>query len=179
MRRGWCEVLLDSQGDPFRDHFLAFAAGGDRSLEGVGEEEWLDHCPRHLARRREVAGRCRPKEQQVVIVGRLSGQAPIGGIAHRRTLGGVGDNPIVGDVPALSVHGHEDVALEQRGEFEVRRREGAAGVIGGDASGVVRASSCIHVDADQQVGICLVGADVPRGGVIMGALQSSSPEGWA
>jgi hypothetical protein len=87
MRRGHYEILLDNRGDPSGDDFLAAGDRSDRSLKGVSEEKGLDHDPRHLARRREVAGRCRPEHPQVVVVDRFSSEFPIGGIACRRSLG--------------------------------------------------------------------------------------------
>lgn len=135
-RRG--EELLNAGGDAPGQDLLAVGATGDRPLEGIRDEERLDHRSRHVARSREEARRCRPEQEQeqVVVVGRRGGDPPVCGVADELPQLGIGDDPCVRDAPPLLVHGRQGSRLHQEGQPQVRRCEGPRRVIGGQTAGI-------------------------------------------
>jgi hypothetical protein len=100
-----------------------------------------------------------------------------GGAERRPTELAVVGHPEIGDLPALRVHGAEDVILDERRQTEVLRREGPGGVIARHGTGVVRGAPGVEVDAHEDIRLGHVGADVPGRHVVVFALDGEQAAG--
>ena len=74
----------------------------------------------------------------------------------------------------MGVHGRQHVALHQVRQAQVVRRERPHGVVAGHRPGVGRRAR-VEVDAEQDIGVGIVGAHVPGGHIVMGALDREDP----
>ena len=92
-------------------------------------------------------------------------------VAHIGPQRRIGQDPVIGDAPALCVHVSENIGLDQGRQCEVLGGERSRGVVRSEASRILSRCARIEIDADEGARVGIVGTLIACHDVVMRTLE--------